>query len=410
MDSDIAQLEIPFGASQLFVANVLKRQLVMAFDAPQSVANPVELMTDALESPLGISALRTTIVPGDHIAVAMARDTPVPEQVMFALWDVLDDVGVNAADTTLLFPSAFDISVPPNALSELSDDAAKAVQQHTHDPLDEGGCNYLATSASGQRIYLSQHILDADFVLPVDVICPDSVLGVRGSVSCLYPGFSDTEAIRKCLGQGHDELSSDDLRPLRQFVEEVAWLLGVQFCVGLIPGADGGILAACAGTPDVVLRAGMESYRQSWEVEVTEKSDIVVAAVQTGTNGTTWEEVGRAVDVARKFVNKGGRIVVLSELEAKPGPGLSMLASQRSAKSALKVVRKEMPPDLLTATRIAKAADRADVYLLSKLPENVVEDLFLFPISSTDEVQRLLNGGETVIILGGAQYILPVVP
>ena len=61
-------------------------------------------------------------------------------------------------------------------------------------------------------------------------------------------------------------------------------------------------------------------------------------------------------------------------------------------------------PDLLPATQFADAVDWADVYLLSRLPGDVVEDLFCVPIESDAEIVRLLALGDSRILLGGGQH------
>ena len=70
------------------------------------------------------------------------------------------------------------------------------------------------------------------------MIAYDSLLGYRGTNSVFYPGLSNTEAIARTRGEGHSELGPDDERPLRQTIDEIAWLLGTQFSVQ-VPGQNG---------------------------------------------------------------------------------------------------------------------------------------------------------------------------
>ena len=101
---------------------------------------------------------------------------------------------------------------------------------------------------------------------------------------------------------------------------------------------------------------------------------------------------------------KGGRIVVLSELEAPPGEGLKILMQHDDPTEALRPLRRAAPPDLIPATELAEAVDWADVYLLSKLDSDLVEDLFMTPLESEDEVKRLLGLEEQVLFVSSAQH------
>jgi hypothetical protein len=76
----------------------------------------------------------------------------------------------------------------------------------------------------------------------------------------------------------------------------------------------------------------------------------------------------------------------------------------RSAKAALQPLRKQSPPDLIAASQIAAAADWASVYLLSRLPPQLVEELFMTPLENEREVMRLISTCDGCIVLAGAQH------
>lgn len=405
MTSEIVHVQLKFGWDGVFEGQKLSQRLFLNRLPPPPPAHPANVVLQALESPLGIPALRNALVEGDRVTIVVDRDTPQAAIIIAQLWEVLTEAGVAAEDVSILLPAAFEAGPELDLLSELPAAVAADVRVLKHDPLEAGGCNYLASSVSGERIYLSQHLLDADFVIPIGPLTPDPVLGFRGGVSCLYPGLSDADAIRKAIGQGHEELSGAEVRPQRQLVDEVGWLLGVQFCIGVIPGAGNEFAMLFAGTPDAVLRAGQSAYSDLWTIESPQRCELVLVAVQADAAGHHWDQLGRAAEVARKLVEKDGRILLLSQVRADPGPGLKLMAAHRSAKSALKPLRTAMPPDVQTATRIARAAAWAKVFLLSELPQSTVEDLFLYPIANLEEVQRLLDSDDSTAFIAGAQHV-----
>lgn len=67
-------------------------------------------------------------------------------------------------------------------------------------------------------------------------------------------------------------------------------------------------------------------------------------------------------------------------------------------------MRKQAPPDLICATQLAAAADWARIYLLSGLSDDVVDELFLTPVSNESEVHRLLNDESRCLFLEAAQF------
>ena len=55
------------------------------------------------------------------------------------------------------------------------------------------------------------------------------------------------------------------------------------------------------------------------------------------------------------------------------------------------------------ASQLAGATDWARVYLLSNLEEDLVEDLFMFPLESSREVERIVASSESCALIGAAQ-------
>jgi hypothetical protein len=274
-----------------------------------------------------------------------------------------------------------------------------------HAPVSEEDCHYLATTMGGERVYLAKELLDAEVVISLGQIAFDAVIGYRGTNSVFYPGLASPEAKAKAAGQGHRELGPENERPLRQLIDEVAWLLGSQFTVQVIPSLHGGSAHVLAGQSDAVLRRGKELVNRHWMVELDYRAEIVVVGVEEDAAGHGWEQIGRALATARNLVAKGGRIVVLSELNQPPGEGLSLLMRYDDPAEGLRPLRKAAPDDLRPASELAEAVDWADVYLLSRLDSDLVENLFMIPLESESEAKRLLGLNEQVLFLPSAQHI-----
>ena len=189
--------------------------------------------------------------------------------------------------------------------------------------------------------------------------------------------------MRSLNGQGarRRELTAD--------VDHVAWLLGVNFTIQIVPAAGEQVLHVLAGQSDSVRRRGRDLYHAAWDWPVTRQADLVVAAIEGGAGQQTWENLGRALQSAGNFVEEDGAIAVCCDLSAPPGPAMQHLAGASSREAALRHVGKERPVDALPAAQLAHALDRNKVYLLSRLDPSVVEDLDMIPIAGPEELTRL---------------------
>lgn len=341
--------------------------------------------------------------------IALDRDTPGAEHLIAALWPFLEKRGIAANQVSIIQPASLSASksIDPRTLLPIS--VQDEVIFKVHDPTADDSCAYLATTSNGERIYLARELVEADFVLPIGVATFDPLLGYRGTHSVLYPGLSTVDAIAKTLGQGHVELSPCDQRPLRQLVDEIAWLLGIQFVVQAINADEGGVLDVVAGGSDAVFDRCRELLNDHWLISMPARVDTVVVAVPADAAGHRWAQIGSAVAAARQIVDHGGRIVVLTELDEEPGYGLRMMADCEDPLDAIKPLRKSSPPDLTTATQLANAASWARVYLLSKLNRELVESLFMYPLDNLGDVERILGASESSALIGAAQNTFGIV-
>ncbi len=397
-------IDLKYGRHGRFACDLDSRRVLVQHPGPAQCPGFAEKVRKALTTPLDFPSLVQVCVPGDHVVVALDRHTPCAAEMIAAVWAMLEQRGIDAAAVQILQPAALDSVALVDPRQELPEAIRRQVQWTVHDPTDPKRHAYLAATARGERIYLARELVDADVVMSVGMIAYDPVLGYRGTNSVFYPGLSNTEAIVRSRGEGHSELGPDDERPLRQIIDEVAWLLGTQFSVQVFPAAGGGAADVVAGAYDSVFRKGRARLAEYWRISLPERAEVVVAAVDADSAGHGWDQVGAALATARNLVARGGEIVILSELDAEPEIGIEIIRQSQSPRAALQPIRKQAPVDMIAATQFANAADWARVYLTSKLPPAMVDELFMVPIENDRELAKILEGEDSCVILGSAQH------
>jgi nickel-dependent lactate racemase len=397
-------VSLKYGRHGSVLCDIDPKRILLHHSGPGQCAGFAGKVRKALTTPLDFPSLVQVCVPGDRVVVALDRHTPCSTELTAEIWAMLESRGIAAAAVQILQPAALD-SVPlTDPRLGLPESIRREVQWTIHDPTDPKRQAYLAATARGERIYLARDLVDADVVISVGMIAYDPVLGYRGTNSVFYPGLSNTEAVTRARGEGHSELGPDDERPLRQTIDEIAWLLGSQFTVQVLPAAGGGAADVVAGAYDRVFRKGQKLLAGYWKVALDERADLVIAAVDADCAGHGWDQIGAALATARKLVARGGKIIVLSELDAEPEIGMELIRKSQSPRSALQPIRRQAPVDMIPATQFANAADWARVYLVSKLPVGMVDELFMVPVEDDRELNRLLAGDDSCVILDSAQH------
>jgi len=397
-------VSLSYGREGRFSCEIDPRRIVARHRGPPQCPGFAAAIRAALAKPLDFPSLVQVCVPGDRVVVALDRHTPCAAELIAEIWHMLDQRGVNAEGFQILQPAALDAVPLADPRSQLPESVRREVQWTVHDPTDARRLAYLAATARGERIYMARELVDADVVLSVGMIAYDPVLGYRGTNSVFYPGLSNTEAVIRSRGEGHSELGPDDERPLRQTIDEIAWLLGTQFSIQVLPAAGGGAAQVIAGAYDRVFRKGKQLLADSWRVLLPERADLVLAAVDADSAGHGWDKVGAALAIARNLVAKGGKIVVLSELDQEPEIGMEIIRKSQTARAALQPIRRQAPVDMIPATQFATAADWARVYLVSKLPVGMVDELFIVPLENDRELAKVLDNDDSCVILESAQH------
>ncbi len=398
-------VDVRYGKAAHAALAIEPERLLQSRSAPSPLDDLPTAIATALASPLDFPSLDQAVIPGDRIVIALDPDTPGSDLILAGIWNVLETREIDPADVLVLQPrSSSPTGAQVDPRGALPAAIAESLSWEVHDPDEDTGGHYLATSSSGEPVYLAEALIEADLVIPVGPVAFDSVLGYRGTHSVLYPGLSNADSIARSLGQGHRELDPGDARPLRQLIDDVGWLLGVQFCVQVVPAAGDGVSGVWAGAPESVFREACECLESTWRVEIEERPDLVVASIESDAGGHGWEQVGRALSVCRSLVAREGRILLLTDLDESPGDGLSLLRGADAPADAISPLQSLAPSDLMPATQCAEAADWARVYLLSQLDNDLVEDLFITPVENLDEVGRLLALPGRCVIVENAQH------
>lgn len=399
-------IHLRYGTDRGIDLELDKSRLRAAFRSPNQTADLTESVRHALDNPLDFPPLEQSVIPDDHVAIVVEPDLPGSATILAGIWERISARGITPENVTILQTTSGDCP-PEDPRGELPPEVRDRVKRKVHEPpsADDDTLHYLATTAGGERVYLAEELVFADVVVAIGRIGFDPILGFRGTHSAFYPGFSSTEAIRKSQGQGHSELDPENERPLRAQVDEIGWLLGAAYTIQAIPAREGGLSEIITGASESVQRRGREQLTTNWRLEVGERADAVVVAVDHTPGQNGWTQLAAALALARRLVTRGGRIIALTQLDEPPGDGITMLRGAEDPNDALPALREAMPDDFLPATQFAAALDWATIYLLSDLEGDLVEDLGCVPVENEAEISRLLAGiDDDLLLIESAQY------
>jgi nickel-dependent lactate racemase len=390
-----------YGVDSSLTLELSDEQLVGTCGTPpaEPIADVAEAVDRALAEPIEFPTLASAVLPGDKVALVLTDSVPQAAIIVARLVDTLIAVGVDPADITLVRDAAGE-ATSDGPLHLLPGDVRDAIGTTLHDPADRGAMGYVAAAANGDPIYINRAIYDADLAITVGTLRLDSSLGDHGIYSGVFPTFSDTATLNRYRALKAGEPKEHER--LRKSADEAGWLVGTPFTIQVVPGPGDTVLQVLAGETRAVFREGHRQCDEAWSQSIPRRADLVIATI-TGPQQQTWENVARALADAAHAVRSGGAIAVCTNLADEPGDALKRVAGADDPAAALAAIGKHKPRDLPAAAEIVKALDRGKVYLLSRLNEELVENLGLLPVEAS-QLSRLASRHESCLVLENAQY------
>jgi hypothetical protein len=356
------------------------------------------VMQESLARPLNYPSLAAATVPGDRVAIALEPGIPQVEKLLVGAIQALLEASISPRDITVV--TASNVRAP---LSLLPRGLREDVQVVLHNPSDQTAMQYLAADQAARPIYLNRALCDADFVLPLGMPRLPTSLDFVGGYSAVFPTFADLATQRRF----HAPSAADhDVHQRRreQETDGAAWQLGVHFLVQVVPGGGQDLLHVVAGEAASVVREAQRLHADAWQYSLSQRVGMVVAAISGDDEQQSWEPFARSLYCAMQAAAEGAAIVLVTDLQSRPGQALQCLAGNERGADLQRQIAKTHATDALAAAVLAEARERFDVYLLSGLASDTVEDLGIGHIATGDEIARLARQHSSILLLGNAQH------
>lgn len=357
---------------------------------------------NALETPLDFPPLAAAMVPGDRIAIAVDSSIPKLNEVIHSVVNYLLKHGAELENISIvLSPCA--TSVLDSTRHHFPAEFQGKLACYMHQPDQPGELGYLAaTEADATPIYVNRRLLEADLVLPITCYRASSSIAYSG-VAGISPLFADNETIKHYSSLTQLGSKSDQVKR-REDADQTSWLLGIQCILQVCPAGHGNIASFLVGTPGAVQKESEREIASRLAITPQSPCDVVVASIDGGVNEQTWQNFARTLYLAKSLIKNKGTIVILSHLKISPSASLRRLTGLESTAAIEKQLAKDYQLDTLAASLLADYASSCRICLQSDLSSEEVEDLGIAPISSDQQIEKLLPPKGRVLWIPAAQY------
>jgi lactate racemase len=386
--------ELAYGPTSLQVdlpANI-PVDVVSPSDTP-AAANPLGVIENALDDPLnGLSLNAFSGVKSAAIAIN-DKTRPVPHHyILPPLLDRLQKLGIPRQNIKLIIATGTHKPMPREEIEKLlPPEIIRDYPVISHDCDDSSNLTCLGNTSQGTPVWINSLFWKSDLRIVTGNIEPHHFMGFSGGAKSLSIGLSGRETINKnhaMLINPNANIGIYEKNPMRQDVEEIGKLAGLQYALNVILNNKKEIVKAFAGRPLDVIEAGIEEVRTTGQIAIPYLYDIAVASVGGSPKDINLYQAQKAMTHAAACVRDGGAVILAAQ--CPEGSGSKAFEDYMVGINSIEEVfnrfsREGFRVGPHKAFQIARLAERVKFYLVSQLPDEQVRRWFITPVKTLNE-------------------------
>ena len=416
---ETTQVHMPYGHGEEWIP-IPSICLVGVYE-PRETAEATDeeaLVRAALAQPLGTRPLHQIAQAGQKVAIVTSDLTrPCPsDRLLPPILEELTAAGVADADITVVIALGLHRSMSATELEQIvGPEVYRKVQVINHDPDDTV---HLGVTSAGTPVELFRPVVEADLRVCLGNLELHYFAGYSGGAKAILPGCASRSTVtaNHAMMVRPEAISARiDGNPVRGDIEEGVAMVGVDFILNVLVDGHRRIEAAVAGEVTQAHRKGCELVAEAETVVIPHRADVVLLSAGGHPKDMNLYQAQKGLDNAASAVREGGIIVWAAECCEGLG-NVTFEAWMRAADSPQAVLERIQREFVLGGHKAAAVADvlcRAQVYLVSGLPDETVEACGMVPYAGIQEaVQAALDAkgpNADVIALPYGGSVLPIV-
>ena len=377
-----------------------------SFEVPEAL----EEIVRALSNPIGCPRLRESVRPGMRVVIVTSDITrPCPSRIMLPpVLSELESAGIRKSDISIVFALGSHRKHTAEEIITLV--GADIAAEYACIDSDADDVILIGETSRETPIEIFRPVVDADFRICLGNIEYHYFAGYSGGAKAIFPGVSTPRSIQANHRMMIEEGASTGRivgNPVRADLEELAQFLSIDFILNVVLGSKKEILHCSAGHYIEAHREGCRFLDKLYKFELKEYADIVLVSAGGYPKDINMYQAQKALDNARFAVREGGAIILVASCPETYGSA-TFERWIRNAESPAQIIRdiaKNFELGGHKAAAIALALERATVFSVTDMPDEVDESLFFKPMPS---VEAALNAATVLCGEGSRILIMPV--
>ncbi len=416
-----SDFSLPYGKRTLDFS--LPGSLQVDWVAPAPAAglhNPLAAVEQALKNPVDGKGLEP-FKGAQSAAIAVNDKTrPVPLHLLLPpLLRQVERLGIPAERTRLFFATGTHLPMLQAEMAALLPPAvAESYPLISHDCDAVDDLVSLGATSRGTPVLCSKSFLQADLKIVTGNIEPHHFAGFSGGAKTFSIGLSSRQTIDRnhsLLLDPHSRTGEYELNPLRQDIEEIGRMAGIDLALNAVLNEKKEIVQVFAGAPEAVMRAGIPVARRVCQTPTHGPYDLVIASVGGYPKDINLYQAQKALTHASMLTRDGGIVILVAACpEGSGSKGYETLMTQSAspADALAKFDRVNFHVGPHKAFQFARELVRIQVILVSEMAEDLVRRLHLIPArdpaTAIDLALQALPSAQRVAVLPRAVNTIPL--
>lgn len=371
--------------------DVLKENII---EHPRTGIDAIEY---SLDNPIGTPRLEDIVKPREKIVIITSDITrPVPSNLIIpSILKRLHKAGVSYSNIKVVFAlGAHRFHTEEEKRKLVGDEVYETVECIDGDTAD---LVHMGETTNGTPIDICRPVAEADRRICIANIEYHYFAGYSGGAKAIMPGVSTREAIqvnhrmmtheKACAGNVNDN-------PVRDDLEEAIDYCNIDFICNVILDAEKNIVDSVAGHFIDAHRAGCKILDKMYAKPIREKADIVIVSQGGTPKDINMYQTQKALDNAKYAIKDGGIIILVGSCIEGMGEDVFedwMLNAGQPA-DLIQRIEENFQLGGHKAAAIALVLKKSEIYLVSDMPDDFVEKIFMTPFS---DVQTAYNAAKT---------------
>jgi lactate racemase len=245
---------------------------------------------------------------------------------------------------------------------------------------EESECKLIGKTKRGTPVEVFEEVLNSDLVIATGNLEYHYFAGYSGGAKALMPGICS----RNTISANHTLMLDDNSiagvfndNPLRQDIEEVGKIVGIDFIYNVILDDHKNIIAAFSGKNNDAFIEGIKLYDQIYKKEVKEKADIVITSPGGFPKDINLYQAQKALDNVKEIVKTGGEIILVASCMEGFGENKfeEWMMHARDYQKLYKRIKEKFVLGGHKALAISKIMTKSDISIFSDFDKNMTEKI-----------------------------------